>query len=352
MTTIREVLVEPQAMAWLPWAVSYFFFVGIAFSAAMIGFAMRFLSKNHNIYHELIAITIAFSCVIVAPIALVADLHQPARAYNFYLSMAPWSWMAWGSFFIPLFAISVAGYFLFLVRQVATPKSFPNWLRYIFLGKMNNALFIKIFSFLAFITAGLVFLYTVMEVYIVTARPLWNEVALAPLFFFSIFPAAALLIDLAIRLVFKVQAHKWLTQAALISAFLLALTLFWYTQTSALNAQAIGILWRHSNAILFTIISLSALTVLLLIPSKSLVVTALRALVALVVGGLVRWIVLMEAQMIPKYNALINSYQITWSSDGALGMVSMLGLWLLVGVILWQLLTYVLQSKVGGRHYG
>lgn len=352
MTIIREVLVEPQAMAWLPWAVSYFFFVGIAFSAAMIGFAMRFLRKNHNVYHELIAVTIALSCVIVAPIALVADLHQPARAYNFYFSMAPWSWMAWGSFFIPLFAVSVAGYFLFLVRQVATPESFPKWLRFIFLGKTNNTLFTKIFSFSSLITAGLVFLYTVMEIYIVTARPLWNEVALAPLFFFSIFPVAALLIALAIRLVFKVQADKWLTQASLISAILLALTLFWYTQTSALNAQAIGILWRNSNSILFTLISLSALTVLLLIPKNSLAVVALRALMALVVGGLVRWIVLMEAQMIPKYNALINSYQFTWTTDGGLGMVGMLGLWLLVGVILWQLLTYVLQPKIGGRHYG
>lgn len=349
---IREIVVEPQAVAWLPWAVSYFFFIGIAFTSVMIAFYMRFLSKNHNVLHELIVVTIALSCVIVAPIALVADLHQPARAYNFYFSMAPWSWMAWGSFFVPIFAVSVVGYFFFLMRQVATAESFPKWLRFLFLGKFNNVLWTKLFSLASLGSASLVLLYTVMEVYIVTARPLWNEIALAPLFFFSILPTAALLIALILRVVFKTQVSKWLNTVALVSVVILALTMFWYTQTSTENAFAIIALWNNSYALLFTVTSLVLLGVTLVIPNNSIMMMTLRAVLAMGVGVLVRWMVLMEAQFIPKYNILLNPYDLLWSSDGILGMVGMIGLWLVVGVILWQLLSYALQPKIEGRHYG
>ena len=33
---IAEVLSQPQAVSWLPWAVQYFFFIGIAACAALL----------------------------------------------------------------------------------------------------------------------------------------------------------------------------------------------------------------------------------------------------------------------------------------------------------------------------
>ncbi|SQA34507.1 tetrathionate reductase subunit C [Yersinia enterocolitica] len=34
-TMIREILARPQDIAWLPWAVQYFFFIGLACSAVL-----------------------------------------------------------------------------------------------------------------------------------------------------------------------------------------------------------------------------------------------------------------------------------------------------------------------------
>ncbi|RRD41157.1 NrfD/PsrC family molybdoenzyme membrane anchor subunit, partial [Tessaracoccus sp. OH4464_COT-324] len=85
---IREILVEPQAIAWLPWAVSYFFFIGLACSSVLIAFLFNLVK---NSYVELIAISLAIVCVIVAPVALIADLHQPSRIINFYLNPTIWS---------------------------------------------------------------------------------------------------------------------------------------------------------------------------------------------------------------------------------------------------------------------
>ncbi len=34
---IEEVLARPQEVSWLPWAVQYFFFIGIAACAALFG---------------------------------------------------------------------------------------------------------------------------------------------------------------------------------------------------------------------------------------------------------------------------------------------------------------------------
>ena len=349
---IREVLVEPQGLAWLPWAVSYFSFIGIAYAAILVAFLMHFFSKSRNIKFELIAVTIALAFVIVGPIALLADLHQPARAYRFYFSMAPWSWMAWGSFFLPLFAVSVVGYFFFLVREIANPNSFPKWLKLLLKGNLNNSLFTKIFSISSLITAGLIVLYTFMEVYVVKARPLWHEPALLPLFLLSIYPAAALLIDFTISTIFKTATPKWLTTTSLVSALLLVVTLFWYTQTSAQNAEDILTLWHNSATLIPTVLSLSVLIIMLLIPRQSLLWKGIATLLAIIVGILIRWVVLIDVQMIPKYTALLNYYELSWSTNGGLGMISMLGLLLFVSVILWQLLTYVLQSKVEGHHYG
>ncbi len=49
---IREIVVEPQAIAWLPWAVSYFFFIGLAFSSVFVGLLIHKMEKN--VRHEFI----------------------------------------------------------------------------------------------------------------------------------------------------------------------------------------------------------------------------------------------------------------------------------------------------------
>ncbi|WP_218760045.1 NrfD/PsrC family molybdoenzyme membrane anchor subunit, partial [Vibrio parahaemolyticus] len=100
---ITEVLVQPQAMAWLPWAVQYFFYIGSAYAAAIL-FLIALLFEKHTSHRLRAALVLTLAIgAIVGPLALTGDLHQPGRAWHFYAHITPWSWMSLGSLFLPVF---------------------------------------------------------------------------------------------------------------------------------------------------------------------------------------------------------------------------------------------------------
>ena len=98
---IHEMLAQPQAITWLPWAVQYFFFIGIAACAALVACAAHWLRHRRSEQYERVCLFIALTCGITAPLALTADLHQTARFWHFYAWPTPWSWMPWGMFVRP-----------------------------------------------------------------------------------------------------------------------------------------------------------------------------------------------------------------------------------------------------------
>ena len=98
---IDEVLAHPQDVSWLPWAVQYFFFIGIAACAALFACVLHW-RKKETADLENLTLLIALTCAITAPLALTADLHQTARVWHFYAYPTPWSWMPWGALFLPL----------------------------------------------------------------------------------------------------------------------------------------------------------------------------------------------------------------------------------------------------------
>jgi len=96
---INEVLAHPQDITWLPWAVQYFFFIGIAACSALLACVLH--GRQPEL--ERLTLLIGLTCAIAAPLALTADLHQTARVWHFYAWPTPWSWMPWGALFLPLF---------------------------------------------------------------------------------------------------------------------------------------------------------------------------------------------------------------------------------------------------------
>ena len=77
---IDEVLAHPQDVSWLPWAVQYFFFIGIAACAALFACVLHW-RKKETADLENLTLLIALTCAITAPLALTADLHQTARVW-------------------------------------------------------------------------------------------------------------------------------------------------------------------------------------------------------------------------------------------------------------------------------
>ncbi len=102
---ITEVLAPAQEIAWLPWAVQYFFYIGSAYAAAILFLiALIFKSSTSHQFRSALVLVMAIGAI-VGPLALTGDLHQPGRAWHFYAHITPWSWMSLGSLFLPLFLV-------------------------------------------------------------------------------------------------------------------------------------------------------------------------------------------------------------------------------------------------------
>ncbi|WP_179108070.1 NrfD/PsrC family molybdoenzyme membrane anchor subunit [Rodentibacter ratti] len=331
---IREILVEPQHIAWLPWAVSYFFFAGIATTAVLSALAMR-IFKQATLQQELIAVAIALSCAVVAPIALMADLHQPTRFWHLFTVATYWSWMWWGAYILPSFIIALFGYFLFLFRQVRSKTTY-------FSGFALNT-----FRILALLTSVLMLLYTCMEVYKVETRPLWHHHWLMPLIVFSALPTTALLIKENIQLRTK-QSLNYLRRWALVGLLFFASSVVGLVLSKGETALQFTQLYNQNSLSFFTALLAVAMVFSGFIPSFALRM-GLTVLFGIAFTWSVRWILLIQVQSIAKYNALANPYSLEWNADGVLGIVAMIGLWSLVSVVIWQVLNTteanMLQSK-------
>ncbi|EKN3518764.1 tetrathionate reductase subunit TtrC, partial [Yersinia enterocolitica] len=234
-TMIREILARPQDIAWLPWAVQYFFFIGLACSAVLFAGGQRICARQGKLsaqqsQWEFTALMLAVSAVVVAPLALNADLHQPARVWHFYANFTPWSWMSWGSIFLPLFSLLVMGYFLALIYSRLKDKPLPRLLAGL--------------ALLCGLSAISILLYTGREVSILRAQPLWFSLWL-PLFIF-LTACQAIPSLLALWLWREPQYQRPLARWQLISLVVLAwVTLLWvysdklWASGDNLSAQAL-----------------------------------------------------------------------------------------------------------------
>ena len=152
---IIELLTPSYEAAWLPWAVQYFFLVGVATGAALLA-AICVWGKDGGALQRLlpaVILTLAISAI-AAPVSLLADLHQPARFWHFYAHFTPWSWMSVGAVLMPMFVgLSVLMCALWWLGK-------PGWMR-------------ALAPLLVLSTLSIV-VYTGAEIMVVRSRPLWN----------------------------------------------------------------------------------------------------------------------------------------------------------------------------------
>lgn len=341
-TMIREVLARPQDIAWLPWAVQYFFFIGLACGAVLFAGGQRLFSRRgllsaQQSQWEFAALMLAVTAVVVAPLALNADLHQPARVWHFYAHFTPWSWMSWGSLFLPLFSLLVMGYFLVLIYSRLKAKPLPRLLAGL--------------ALLCGLSAISILLYTGREVSILRAQPLWFSGWL-PLFIF-LTACQAIPSLLAAWLWREPQYQRPLARWQLFSLVALALvTLLWASGDNA-SAQAL-----RQWAVQSPFIVLLPVTLWLLLcgfalfngkKTLSTPVIAAQVLIALTLCWSVRWLLLMQTQTLPKYNVLANPYTLPWGSEGLLAIIGTFGLWVAAIIAIREGVRW-LEQKVTGAN--
>ncbi|WP_260629532.1 tetrathionate reductase subunit TtrC [Serratia liquefaciens] len=351
---IREIMARPQEIAWLPWAVQYFFFIGLACGSVVIAVWLRWREPNKTVRLELAAVSLAVVSGTVAPLALSADLHQPARIWHFYAHFTPWSWMSLGSLFLPLFTLLVMGYFALLMRSRLRAETLPFWARWLqIFPAWREEKWLRWVALATLLSAASILLYTGREVSVLRAQPLWYSLWLPWLLLLTAVQAVPPLLACWLR--YEPQWQPRLAGYQAVSLLLLCFScLGWWldgsTSSAALHRLASqGVVWRLAGiAVVVSILLLLALA--WRVRSQALGAKGLlgQCMVSLLLcwGG--RWLLLMQTQTLPKFNVLTNPYVLPLGSEGLLAILGTLGLWIALIIGIRELQHQLMEKK----HYG
>ncbi|AHG75473.1 reductase [Mannheimia varigena USDA-ARS-USMARC-1296] len=346
---IKEVLVEPQHIVWLPWIVNYFFFVGVPATAVFT--AVLFAKKaGKPTACEQSAVLIAFIGSIVAPVALTADLHQPSRILHFYTDFAWWSPMAWGAIILPLFSVAVAGYFVLTLAHNAQPN-LPKWLAWLNLPLLRSQGLLWAFRLFSALTAVGIIGYTVLETYQTGTRALWHSAWLLPIMLFSAWAVTLGLTQFISRNrrgeSHSPEAEKQGVRSTPLQTLLIltALSVAGLAFSSETAQRNFALLFNGSiTAYLTGICWIIALVCSFSSKNHRLQWLGVVALIGF--SWWLRWVLVIQTQTIAKTNALQNPYHFDWLAvDGGLGIVSIFGLAVLVSVVVWQLNVMICGEK-------
>lgn len=364
---ITEVLVQPQAMAWLPWAVQYFFYIGSAYAAAIL-FLIALLFEKHTSHRLRAALVLTLAIgAIVGPLALTGDLHQPGRAWHFYAHITPWSWMSLGSLFLPVFSgLAVITAWLYLRQDLINLRDQPGkvlpLISNLSLGEWvlsrRAMLMVSAITVLSGITIAV---YTGAEIAVVKSRSLWHQPASPILWFVTAFMGAvgfALLIWLLLPSQSKTltSGDTNLLKKSVVTSGVLTLILLpiWASNNSAFSLYS-SEQWIQNIALLTLVVLGSIIFALMTMrDAKSsttsrmhrVIGTLCLSLITLASAWLIRWFTIMDVQTIAKFDAGLYPYQLTMDGNGWLGIIGMLGLWLALALLASELIQPKQNSDV------
>lgn len=344
---IRELLTLPQEIAWLPWAVQYFFFIGLAAAASVIAVALRFWKKGALRELELMIVGFGITAGIVGPIALSADLHQPGRIFNFYIQMAPWSWMWIGAIFVPLFVVFLIVHFLLLLRENTTKEGTFKWLRALHWTNINATKWLPLSGVMLLLSAFAILLYTGKEVNIVKAQAIWHTPWLPWALFLTAFQAVPMAVTAWSSWSGRPHFTPLLSRLQLVGLMGVAVVLIGWAMSNTPAGEAFRDL-PNKGSVWFTI-GFSLLGYWVVLMAYTFINFNERrincrwidlglALLSLSLAWTIRWAILMQSQTLPKYNVVINPYHLDWGFNGFLSIVSTFGLWVTLLIIVWSLL--------------
>lgn len=347
---IVETLNITHKVGWLPWAVQYFFLIGISYCSFFLSLPGVVFKKPEWKVPSNYALILMLTCGLIAPVALLADLHQPGRFMNFYLHFQTTSWMSWGSIFLVFYVVWMLIYG-FLALQPLLKASAAAQHRYstiaglLALRAQPRHGLIKMAAGFAFIGAVLVMVYTGMEVAVIKARPMWNNFAV-PIQFALTAMAGAAGAALILNFFTENRRHREVTKPLVKVIFWTQLAIvvvggIWlflgFSGLSPKVVQAMNLLTFIKQWQLFTIVGVTIIFATLLFAWRYPGNGLLLGLLSVITVWMFRWTVFMGGQEIPKTGAGSYHYTLPWGPDGLLGIVGTLGLCVFVYLVITSL---------------
>lgn len=338
-TNIIELIGVSQDIAWLSWGVQYFFLIGLSIAAFLLTLPAHVFGRAGQLKTARIALIIAVTCGIAAPVALVADLHQPGRFYQFYLHFTPGSWMSWGSFFLPAYVVLLLLYAWSVFRPALASQAasgsglLARVSGLLAMGGQASTTLVRRLGLLTLFAGLLVLLYTGAEMAVVKARLLWHT-PMMPLLFVTTAMAGAAGLGLLLNRFLsdddsavRQQLNRTLGLFLLLSLLLHAIWLVSGT-TSGQLLQRLAVEYNPVSFGLLLVLACSVLPLLIvwLLPQ----LTWLAGALALAGAWIFRWIMFIDGQSIPKNGAGFYEYALPMGSEGLLGILGTLGLWVLL----------------------
>ncbi|MDQ2101182.1 NrfD/PsrC family molybdoenzyme membrane anchor subunit [Azospirillum isscasi] len=338
---IVEVINVTREVAWLPWAVQYFFLIGLSVGGLLLSLPGYAFAREDWRRLGRTALLVALTCGLAAPVALLSDLHQPGRFWHFYVVFRPTSWMWWGSVFIPFYVTGLLLYAWACFREElqahgrVDSRLAPLYRLAALNGGRNDAL-IRAAGLFALAGALLVALYTGAEVAVVKARPLWHTPFLPVQFLLTALAGAAGLVLVLNRFAagndraVEVRGNRLLAgvlgAVMLVGALWLALGL---SGLDAIHAEALGSV-AGSEAWRVTAVWAVAATALpfVIAVARPAGTGLLTGLIAIHGAWMFRWTVFIGGQTVPKTGAGFYEYALPAGPDGLLGIAGTAGLWL------------------------
>ncbi|MGQ9367823.1 NrfD/PsrC family molybdoenzyme membrane anchor subunit [Azospirillum sp. ST 5-10] len=346
-TSVVEVINVTREVAWLPWAVQYFFLIGLSVGGVLLSLPGYAFAKEEWRRLGRLALLVALTCGLAAPVALLSDLHQPGRFWHFYVVLRPTSWMWWGAFFIPFYVAGLLVYAWACLREEfqehgRVDSRLAALYRLAALGGGRSDRLIRATGLVVLAGAALVALYTGVEVAVVAARPLWHTPFLPVQFLTTALVGAAGLVLILNRVAADGDRAVERQASRLLAAFLgavmtvggvwLALGLFGIDRTHAVALESVADspAWRITAvwAVLATAVPF------VIAVARPAGTGLLTGLIAVHSAWMFRWTVFIGGQTVPKTGAGFYEYALPAGPDGVLGIAGTAGLWVFLLIVI------------------
>lgn len=82
--------------------------------------------------------------------------------------------------------------------------------------------------------------------------------------------------------------------------------------------------------------------------ARSVAFITIMAFVSMGLAWVLRWLMLIGAQYIPKYNIITNPYEFTLGNDGLMAIVGTFGLWIALTIIFRESIRWVVRRVQHG----